>query len=160
LAASTESAVPAHHSLSFEPKVVYLPFVDARARASFAASFLSGATLEHLPLQPYLSKPGLRLPTDAVLIEVEGDSMVPTVMPKDILLIAPVPESEWRYLSGGIYTVLYGQDHLVVKRVLQNTLATEGILRLISDNPTGGQIDLPGADISSIFRVLAVTRQL
>jgi phage repressor protein C with HTH and peptisase S24 domain len=86
--------------------------------------------------------------------------MSPTLQPRDVLLIAPVQMSDWKYLSGGVYAVLFGQDHLVVKRVERNALATEGILRLVSDNPTGGHLDLPGPDLKAIFRVLAITRNL
>jgi hypothetical protein len=145
---------------SLNPSILYLPFVDVPARASFVSSVLAGAKLEQLPLQPYLSKPDLNPPKDSLLIEVEGDSMAPTLMPKDVLLIAPVPIADWRFLSGGVYMVVYGQDHLVVKRVQQNMLATQGYLRLVSDNPGGGELDLPGGDINGIFRVLAITRQL
>jgi|GEM_PF-617121 len=146
--------------LALEAVVVHLPFVDTRARAGFVSAYLSGTRVDNLPLQPYLSKANLRPTADSLLIEVEGDSMMPTLHSGDVLLIAPVPITDWKFLSGGVYTVLFGSDHLVVKRVKRNTLATEGTLRLESDNPTGGQIELQGADIIGIFKVLAITRNL
>ena len=142
------------------PSILHLPFVDLPARASFVAGYLSGSKADHLPLRPFLTQSGKRTPPDAVLIEVEGDSMAPTLLPKDVLLIAPVPRSEWKYESGGIYVVLYGEDHLVVKRIQRNGLSMEGRLMLSSDNPTGGQIELDGRDLAGIFKVLSVTRSL
>jgi phage repressor protein C with HTH and peptisase S24 domain len=56
--------------------------------------------------------------------------------------------------------VVFGYDHLVVKRIKKNALATEGRLRLLSDNPTGGELDLPADELQGIFRVLSVTRNL
>ena len=161
VATTSVAMVPAPQiPASQAPLVLHLPFIDIRARASFVSSYLSGTTPDQLPLQPYLSKADLRPPANALLIEVEGDSMVPTLHPRDVLLIAPIAMSEWKYISGGIYMVVYGYDHLVVKRIHRNTLSTEGILRLESDNPTGGSLDLPAEVVQGIFKVLAVTRNL
>lgn len=141
-------------------QIVHLPYIESRARAGFASAYLQGERLDQLPLRPHISQPNQRTPPDGVLIEVEGDSMVPTLMPNDILLVAPLPPAEWRYAAGGIYVVLFGTDHLVVKRLKRNLLATEGRLTLSSDNPTGGEIDLAASDLRGLFRVLSITRNL
>lgn len=141
-------------------QIVHLPYVESRARAGFAAAYLQGERLDQLPLRPHISQPNQRTPPEAVLIEVEGDSMVPTLMPNDVLLVAPLPPTEWRYAAGGIYVVLYGSDHLVVKRLKRNLLATEGRLTLSSDNPSGGELELAATDLRGLFRVLSITRNL
>ncbi len=156
--ARTLDALPS--SRPAQDEVLYLPFIDLRARAGFVESYLQGLTPNDLPLRPTLPQPGVRNINEALLIEVEGDSMSPTLCSKDVLLIVPVQPADWKYASGGIYVVVYGSDHLVVKRIIRNTLATEGILNLVSDNPQGGAIDLEGQDLRALFRVLAVTRSL
>lgn len=143
-----------------QPQIVHLPYIESRARAGFVSAYLQGARIDHLPLRPHISRPDQRTPADAVLIEVEGDSMVPTLLPQDLLLVAPLPPAEWRYAAGGLYVVLFGTDHLVVKRLRRNLLATEGRLTLVSDNPAGGELELTAADLRGLFRVLSITRNL
>jgi phage repressor protein C with HTH and peptisase S24 domain len=79
-------------------------------------------------------------------IEVEGDSMAPTLADGDEILVDRTP----RALRAGIH-VLRADDVLLVKRVER---AGAERVRLISDNPAYGPLERPLGEVEMLGRVV------
>ena len=94
---------------------------------------------------PWLKRHGLD-PRMLSVIEVEGDSMAPTLADGDEILVDRTP----RALRAGIH-VLRADDVLLVKRVERAGVER---IRLISDNPAYGPVERPLSDVEVVGRVV------
>jgi phage repressor protein C with HTH and peptisase S24 domain len=140
------------------PSFTMVPYVALRARASFVSDYIAGVPYAQLEARAVQIDPSLVNLKEPLLIDVEGDSMMPTLIPGDRLLVTAVPATDWRYESEGVYVVIYGEDYLVVKRIKQNRLSTEGFLTLSSDNPEGGEVQVAGEDIRGMYKLRQLIR--
>ncbi|MEM8827003.1 MAG: S24 family peptidase, partial [Pseudomonadota bacterium] len=90
------------------------------------------------------------------VINVQGDSMLPTLGDGDPILVDRGDGAE--RLRDGIY-VMRSDDALIVKRVVRNPVANR--IRIVSDNALYPDIgDCGPADVDIIGRVVWVGRQL
>ncbi|SFD47859.1 XRE family transcriptional regulator [Spirosoma endophyticum] len=89
-----------------------------------------------------------------LVIEIDGDSMTPGIVDGARVLAESVSKDDIKYESGGIYAVLFGNGRFVVKRIKTNTINTDGVLRLWSDNETYGHIDIPANEIHCMWKVV------
>ena len=80
------------------------------------------------------------------VIEVEGDSMEPTLRDSDQILVDRTP----RPLRAGIH-VIRVDDVLLVKRL---EAGAAGMIRVISDNPAYPRMERPMADVDVVGRVV------
>ncbi|MET3471817.1 hypothetical protein ABIC78_002345 [Novosphingobium sp. 1529] len=80
------------------------------------------------------------------VIEVEGDSMEPTLRDSDEILVDRTP----RPLRAGIH-VIRVDDVLLVKRL---EAGAAGMIRVISDNPAYPRMERPMADVDVVGRVV------
>ncbi|MGI4822280.1 MAG: S24 family peptidase [Janthinobacterium lividum] len=132
-----------------------LPYLPFGARANFAEHFdddLEKYPWEHGESLAILNVPDTKEFSEALIVDVEGDSMEPTIINGSKVVVTPVQQGNWQYMSSGIYCIIYN-DNFVVKRVKDNTLMENGILRLHSDNPNAGSFPVRGEDIRAVWRV-------
>ncbi|GAA4392183.1 hypothetical protein GCM10023186_42360 [Hymenobacter koreensis] len=134
--------------------VAYRKFVPVRARATFAETF-DDQRHEELPEFPVVLFNGETIPEHALVVEVNGDSMEPTLRTGWKVLIEPINQADWLYARPGILAVLY-RAHFVIKRVRRNTLRETKTLLLESDNPDGGSETVLGDDLRMLWRVRRV----
>lgn len=90
-------------------------------------------------------------PAHASVIDVTGDSMQPTIVAGDRLL---VDRADTRLASAGIFVVRWGEE-LLVKRIRRDGAA----LLLISDNPHYDPIRCMAGEAAVIGRVKLLLRQ-
>lgn len=129
-----------------------VPFVDTPLLATFSDWGDSvPAQYERIPVFNL----GEDLKGKVVAFPVVGDSMEPQIMDKAKVLCKLVPLGDWKYLSSGVYAVLYNGS-FTIKRVKENEMTTKGILTLHADNPRHGFLPIPADDIRGIWKVLRV----
>ncbi|MDO7849931.1 LexA family transcriptional regulator [Hymenobacter sp. M29] len=131
--------------------------VPVGARATFA-EMVDGSgegleSFEEVPIQnptPELRRPG------CVEIEVNGDSMQPTLQSGWWVACYPIDKGDFKYLPSGIYAIVFG-NFFVIKRIKSNDLLKDGTLTLHSDNENGGTLTVPGDELRGIYKVVKVT---
>lgn len=148
---STARAVPRHVSSG----MIEVPFVPIKARATFAEFFDDTNRDDTMIMVPReeVEVPFLEATR---CFEVNGDSMEPRLRSGWKVLGRQVPPEDWRYIGGGqVYVVLY-RNTLVVKTIRDNNLPVEGFVRLHSENPSGGSVDVAQEDLRAIWLVYSV----
>ncbi len=109
----------------------------------------------HLVETQWLNALTRATPEQLAIVRVSGDSMVPTLLDGDWVLI---DQSQRKLAREGIYA-LRVQDQAWVKRVSLNL--REKLVRVISDNPVVPMQELQEEDIELIGRVISlVARRL
>lgn len=132
-----------------------LPYLPIGARAGLAEHYaddLHKYPWENAETLAVLDVPDTKEFAEAIIVDVNGDSMEPTLKSGSKVVVTPVQQGNWQYLNSGIYCVIYA-GNFVIKRIKDNTLMENGILRLHSDNPQGGSFPVKGDDIRAIWRV-------
>ena len=115
--------------LEINPENGFLPFVKVDAMASFVKNF-DGP--EDFKAEDYFRVPGVGpAAADQKLFEVEGDSMVPTVFPKDVILCQV--QSQIENLLKGTLIVLVTRESVLVKRF--DEFDIDGNFVVSDDNP-------------------------
>jgi hypothetical protein len=139
------------------PAFTHLPMIDVTARATFVSGFAAGNPIDKLERVPVMLDASLGRVRDAMVIEVEGDSMAPTLQPRDRLVITAINPLDWAHQAGGVYVIVF-RDQIAVKRIIHNSLADKGMLQLTSDNPLGGSMAVKGADVLALYRIRQLVR--
>ena len=106
----------------------FIPYVKADAHASFLKNFDSDLAFED---QDWFRIPGFNPLQDQKLFEVEGESMVPTILPRDIIVCQV--QRNINHLLPGSLILLVTNNSVMVKRFEKEE--TEGRLLLKNDNP-------------------------
>lgn len=135
--------------------VIELRRVSFRARASF----------NYMQLQRHLKDDLLdtvlfRLPPgrteedykDALVFDIEGDSMEPSLRDGQQVIAWPVPESKWEHLHNTICVVDY-DDTVTVKAIFKNDLFNTDGLTLHATGGRGGEFRVAQSLIHSIWEV-------
>jgi len=124
---------------------IELPYVSLAARATFSAS----CDTIHEPQETYNTYRNTTFDYNNVkVLEVNGDSMEPTLVSGEKVLIREVSNSRWDYFTG-LAAVAF-KDMFVVKRITRNS---GGMLTLSSDNPLGGSFDVKIDDVCCIYKI-------
>jgi repressor LexA len=139
-------------------EVVFAKRVPVAARATFAENLTDAGEgmmqdFEEVPIKsptPELRRPG------TLEVEVDGDSMEPTLMSGWSVACYPISKSDFKYLPGGIYAIVFG-NFFVIKRVKDNNILRDGTLTLHSDNERGGTLTVPADELRGIWKVVKVT---
>jgi repressor LexA len=135
--------------------VIELGRVSFRARASF-----NYAQLQRFMKSDLFDKVLFRLPPgrteedykDALVFDIEGDSMEPSLRDGQQVIAWPVPESKWEHLHNTICVVDY-DDTVTVKAVFKNDLFNmEGLVLHATGGP-GGEFTVARSLIHSIWEV-------
>jgi phage repressor protein C with HTH and peptisase S24 domain len=90
------------------------------------------------------------LPDMIAIVKGAGDSMIPTLMPDDWLV---VDRTQTRLTREGIYAIRVGDD-VWIKRLSLNL--REKTVRVISDNPTTPVQTVEESDLTVIGRIIAI----
>jgi transcriptional regulator with XRE-family HTH domain len=146
--------VQAYKLLSDIP-LIELPHVSFKARASFNYTQLQrhmnsdifDTVLHRLP-------PG-KTPEDykdAVVFDIEGDSMEPSLRDGQQVIAWPIPEGKWEYLHNTACVVDY-EDTVTVKAIYGNDLNNKDGLTLHATGGKGGHFTVARKDIHSIWEV-------
>lgn len=137
-----------------EADMVEIPFVPVRFYASFIESVSDG--IRATDLETFrVGRPLANAYTNAVVIEVQGNSMSPQLVSGAKVMAVPVDEGDWVYQSGGVFAVMY-RDYLVIKRIRENKLLTNRHLTLYSDHPNGGSVTVSATDLRGLWRVVRI----
>lgn len=153
--ASLTAPSDAHaYALLSDIPVIHLTRVSFKARASFVE--LGGATTDSDLFGHVLH----RLPpgkteadyADAIVFDIEGDSMEPSLKSGNQVIAWPVPESRWEYLHNATCVVSY-DDTVTVKRITDNDLFNNNRLVLRATGGSGGSFAVAREHIHSIWEV-------
>jgi repressor LexA len=137
-------------------EVTFARRVPVAARATFAENLAEGSGMEEFEEVP-IKNPTTELRRPGALeIEVNGDSMEPTLRSGWSVACYKVDKSDFKYLPGGVYAVVFG-NFFVIKRIKDNNLLRDGTLTLHSDNERGGTLTVPGEELRGIWKVVKVT---
>jgi phage repressor protein C with HTH and peptisase S24 domain len=93
---------------------------------------------------------------DLIMIEVEGDSMSPTLESGDLILINQADKNPAR---GGVFTI-FDSDTVVVKRIEKIPATDPPMIRLISDNRNHSSYDVLADDTFIVGRVVWFARRM
>lgn len=94
-------------------------------------------------------------PDSLAIVKASGDSMTPTLLPNDWVL---VDRTQTRISREGIYAIRVGDD-VWIKRISLNL--RDKTVRVISDNPTTPVQEVEESDLAVIGRVISlVARQM
>ncbi len=137
-------------------ELIEVPIVDADA----AATFIENMYDQHYNVDKYgvMQEEGEDLNSgEYVVFKVVGESMVPTIPDKAKVLAMRIPEERWEELSGVVF-VVYGKM-FVIKRILKNSLFTNNIIILKSDNPLYGQMEVDRTEIRGMWKAIRIVSQ-
>lgn len=135
--------------------VIKLRRVSFKARASFGY-----AQLQRYKDSDIFDTVLFRLPPgrteqdykDAVVFDIEGDSMEPSLRDGQQVIAWEIPEARWEYLHNTICVVAYAEE-VTVKAVLKNDLNNTDGLTLHATGGMGGEFTVARKDIHSIWEV-------
>jgi phage repressor protein C with HTH and peptisase S24 domain len=135
--------------------VIELRRVSFKARASF-----NYAQLQRYKDSDIFDTILFRLPpgrtaedyTDALVFDIEGDSMEPSLRDGQQVIAWPVSDGKWEYLHNTICVVDYDET-VTVKAVLKNDLNNTDGLTLHATGGLGGSFTVARKDIHSIWEV-------
>jgi repressor LexA len=89
---------------------------------------------------------------DAVVFDIEGDSMEPSLRDGQQVIAWEIPESKWEYLHNTACVVAYAEE-VTVKAILKNDLNNTDGLTLHATGGPGGSFTVARKDINSIWEV-------
>lgn len=140
---------------SAEPTDTLIPVYDVQASAGFGALIDYEEQTHSLAFPPaYLKKLTAGSPRDLVIISTKGDSMEPTLLDDDIVL---VDTSKTHMGFEGMF-VLRHNDTLLVKRA--GMAPKSGYVMLLSDNNKYPPIEAALADLTVVGKVLWYGRKV
>ena len=129
---------------------------------SFRAGMGGGGVIENETAEDHLSLPRSYLQqmqlasADLISIEVDGDSMSPTLESGDRVMIN---RNDRNPAIGGVFAI-HDSDALVVKRIERIPSTDPAQLKLISDNPNHGTYEVPAAETNILGRVVWYARRI
>lgn len=138
-----------------EIPIVELRRVSFKARASF-----NYAQLQRFKDSDIFDTVLFRLPpgrtaedyADALVFDIEGDSMEPSLRDGQQVIAWPVSEGKWEHLHNTICVVDYDET-VTVKAILKNELFDRDGLTLHATGGAGGSFTVARKDIHSIWEV-------
>ena len=135
--------------------VIRLRHVTARVRASFDYTLLQKHGHSDLLEELLFRLPPGRTEADyadALVFDIEGDSMEPSLRDGQQVIAWPIPEGKWEHLHNTICVVDY-DDTVTVKAVRKNDLFTTDGLTLHATGGGGGQFTVGRSLIHSLWEV-------
>lgn len=129
---------------------VAVPYLTVAASAGRGLVTGDERAIRHEPFTVRMLRDCGVAPGAASLIDAAGESMIPTILPGDRLLI---DRSDQRLTTAGIYVVRRG-DELLVKRVRRDGAA----LILLSDNADYAPVRCAPGDAAVVGRVKLLLR--
>ncbi len=133
---------------------VEYPFVAIKFYASFVDQYVEDCKFGAKDTYRVYATEGKAF-KNAVVIEVEGNSMSPRLVHCTKVLAVCIDKGDWCYQSSGVYAVMF-KEYFVIKRIKDNELLTKKMLMLHSDNPEAGSMPVQAKDIRGIWKVVKV----
>jgi len=135
----------------------YIPYLTVKATASFVEKLNpENFTLEErFPV--YFANNEHPKPNQ-IVIEIEGNSMEPTINDGSKVLVESIPLGDIVYINSGIYAVAF-DSKFCVKRIKENELQTTGRLTLYSDNQNSGFISIKSTEIKAVWKAIRIVDQ-
>lgn len=149
----TAAPTDAHaYALLSEIPVIALRHVSFKTRASFIE--LGGADTGLFDKLLHRLPPGKTEAdyADAIVFDIEGDSMEPSLRSGQQVIAWPIPEGKWEYLHNTVCVVAY-DDTVTVKAIVDNELFSYDRLTLRATGGGGGSFVVARAAIQSIWEV-------
>lgn len=132
--------------------VAMVDYIPATATASFIEYVGEGnPDFEKIAV---LKQQGETLDKNYKVFEVIGESMSPAIPNRAKILTREIAQPKWVHAEG-VVVVVFG-DEVVVKRIINNDLATSDSLVLTSDNPKFGERRIALADIRAMYKALRI----
>ncbi|MES2386525.1 MAG: hypothetical protein V4543_00880 [Bacteroidota bacterium] len=130
---------------------IYIPYVSVSARSVYVKTIVTGESYEIDKIRlPIISD----LPYEkCTVFEINGDAMEPHYLPRAKLLAMPVSIEELRFISSGVYVVVFS-NRLAIKRVKDNDIVPGGFLKLHSDNTIAGSQNVPAEEIRALWKAV------
>lgn len=136
--------------------VVQVPLYEFKAGMGGGGVILTEMPDSFMPVSEAYIKEMRLGSADLIAIECEGDSMSPTLISGDQIMINRKDRNPAR---GGIFTI-FDSDTLVVKRIEKIPNSDPVMLKLISDNPHHNSYDVIADDTNIIGRVVWFARRI
>ncbi len=132
-------------------KEAFMPFINKKAQAGFIRHFGEKEATEDFE---YYRIPGFIPAEDTMLIEVEGNNMLPTVLSGDILICQAQKDRD--YILDDSIVVIISREKLISTRVFEHE--NENYLWMISDNPQQSERErIRKKDIRELYMVVGKT---
>ncbi len=128
-----------------------IPYLPIKFQASFIENYNVSLKYEDLGKHSVL-KANLKNKKHPVVIEIQGNSMSPQLQSGNKVLANQISETEWPYITGGVYAIIY-RDFFVVKRIKDNDLLSKNTLTLHSDNLKSGNIIIKKEEIKGVWKI-------
>ena len=134
----------------------YITYVPVPAQAGFAREY---PRMDFIQRLPHFSIPGYHNGS-ALAFSVEGDSMMPTLRPNNIVIAEPVEKPEW-IDPKGIHVVIADRGTLIKRFIFHKNYENQAdsFLEWISDNEFYNSLPLqqrsvPITEVRHIFKVV------
>ncbi|WP_031427657.1 XRE family transcriptional regulator [Flavimarina sp. Hel_I_48] len=134
------------HAVTMSPKNGFIPLINVEAHAGFVEN---GKDEEWLGSLKMYRIPGYDSKKNQKLFEVEGDSMMPTLINGDILIVTQV--NDVTDIMDGSLVVVVTSKAVITKRIKKD-LNNNSVI-LISDNPKYDNMSYPLKNIEEILIV-------
>lgn len=135
----------------------YIPYLTVKATASFIEKLSPENYVLEEKFPVYFANNEYPKPNQ-IVIEIEGNSMEPTINNGSRVLVESIPLGDIVYINSGIYAVAF-DSKFVVKRIKENELQTTGRLTLYSDNQNSGFISIKCSEIKAVWKAIRIVDQ-
>ncbi len=136
-----------------DPEVIMVDFIPVSATASFLDGLdNSYGEIEQIPIVP--TREERQDASSIKVFEVDGESMLPTITDKSLILTHELPPEKWHNAQGIVVAVF--SDMVVVKRVAKNALSSDNYLLLSSDNPGYGKMKVPLSKLRGLYKATRI----
>lgn len=130
---------------------VTVPLINHKAAANYLAGYQSQEWFEeqdNILLPSFMLKNGI-----CYALQVNGDSMEPTLSEDDWVICRLLDASEYNNIvDGGVYVIVSEQKGIQIKRI-KNRLHQYGFFKCISDNPKHEPYEISEAELLQIWKV-------
>lgn len=137
-----------------DPRKIEFPYVSIKARAGFAQS-TDGIQIHKITETFAISPQDAIDYPDAIVMEIEGDSMEPRLKSGDKVLINLIDKANWGNQYNDVYVVDYDQV-ITIKRIKNNDLLNGKLTLHPSNIEEAGPVTVSIDEIRAIWRVIKI----
>ena len=148
-----------HENLS-ESFNILLPFIAVSSRTAFINNIEGNEDYSLKEMRRvYLRDSSMKTRyKDAVIFEVEDDSMEPEIESGDEVIATPISQNQWEYEQNFIAVVSYNNT-VTIKKIIGNDLTNKGVLALRPWRDELAAHTVPRIQIRSIYKVFQIRPQ-
>lgn len=136
-----------NHLIRISPENGFVPYVKIKAHAGYVKNLSKEITPEDYE---WYRIPGFNATLEHRLFEAEGESMIPTIFPGDIVITQK--QNNWDQILDGSLVLIGTKDSLLIKRFRNSD--EPDIFIFENDNPeSSSEISIPREEIKEIMMV-------